>query len=195
MKPLFLLQNKKMRFNKQILVALFIMIITSALYRVLPGRPFGFAPQIAIALLGGSLFSRQKQYAFLLPLLSMFISDLLYQVLFTYHLTPIQGFYEGQLLNYVLIASTAVFGFGLQSNQPSKYLIGFLSAPTAYFLVSNFIVWSQGGGYHHAFTLTGLIQTMVDGLPFYPYSVAGTLVFGGVLFGSFRLFIPKFKAI
>lgn len=40
------------------------MIITSALYRVLPGRPYGFAPQIAIALFGGSLFARQKQYAF-----------------------------------------------------------------------------------------------------------------------------------
>jgi len=25
--------------------------------------------------------------------------------------------------------------------------------------------------------------------------VAGTLVFGGVLFGSFRVLIPKFKAI
>lgn len=74
----------------------------------------------------------------------MFISDLLYQVLFTYGLTSMQGFYEGQLLNYVLIASTAVFGFGLQSNKLSKYFIGFLSAPTAYFLVSNFLVWAQG---------------------------------------------------
>jgi len=90
-----------MRFNKQIFLALVIMILTSALYRVLPGRPYGFAPQIAIALFGGSLFAKQKQYAFLLPILSMFISDLLYQVLFTYHLTPIQGFYHVQLLNYV----------------------------------------------------------------------------------------------
>jgi hypothetical protein len=184
-----------MRFNKQIIVALIIMVATSALYRVLPGRPYGFAPQIAIALFGGSLFVRQKQYAFLLPILSMFISDVLYQVLFTYHLTAMEGFYQGQLLNYILIASTAVFGFGLQSNKLSKYIVGFLSAPTAYFLVSNFLVWAQGGGYHHAFTITGLIQTMVDGLPFYPYSVAGTLVFGAVLFGSFSVMVPKFKAI
>ena len=125
----------------------------------------------------------------------MFLSDLLYQVLYINHLSPIQGFYEGQWQNYLLIAATAVFGFGLQSNKLSKYFIGFLSAPTVYFLVSNFLVWTQGGGYHHAFTITGLIQTMVDGLPFYPYSVAGTLVFGGVLFGSFRVLIPKFKAI
>jgi len=130
-----------MRLNKQIVIALVIMIATSALYRVMPGRPYGFAPQIAIALFGGSLFSKQKQYAFLLPILSMFISDLLYQVLFIYHLSPMEGFYSGQLLNYVLIAGTAVFGFGLQNNKVSKFVIGFLAAPTVYFLVSNFNIF------------------------------------------------------
>ena len=184
-----------MKLNKQIILALIIMVATSALYRVLPGRPYGFAPQIAIALFGGSLFATKKQYAFLLPIISMFISDLIYQVLFNYHLTPIQGFYSGQLLNYVLIAGTAVFGFGLQSNKLSKYILGFLSAPTAYFLLSNFLVWAQGGGYHHAINMTGLVQTMLDGLPFYPYSVAGTLVFGGVLFGGFRFMVPQFKSL
>ncbi len=184
-----------MRLNKQIIIALIIMIATSALYRVMPGRPYGFAPQIAIALFGGSLFSKQKKYAFLLPILSMFISDLLFQVLFIYHLSPMEGFYSGQLLNYVLIAGTAVFGFGLQNNKISKFVLGFLAAPTVYFLVSNFFVWAQGGGNHHALNMTGLMQTMVEGLPFYPYSVAGTLVFGGVLFGSFRLMVPAYKTI
>lgn len=127
-----------MRLNKQIIIALVIMIATSALYRVMPGRPYGFAPQIAIALFGGSLFSKQKQYAFLLPILSMFISDLLYQVLFIYHLSPMEGFYSGQLLNYVLIAGTAVFGFGLQNNKVSKFVIGFLAAPTVYFWFPTF---------------------------------------------------------
>ena len=129
-----------MKLNKQIILALVIMIATSALYRALPGRPYGFAPQIAIALFGGSLFVRQKQYAFLLPIVSMFISDLLYQVLYTYHLTPIQGFYNGQILNYLLIAATTIFGFSLQSNKVSKYIVSFLSAPTAYFIASNFLV-------------------------------------------------------
>ena len=98
-----------MKLNKQIIVAILIMIATSALYRVLPGRPYGFAPQIAIALFGGSLFASKKQFAFILPILSMFISDVLYQVLYHFHLSPIQGFYEGQLLNYILIAATAFF--------------------------------------------------------------------------------------
>ena len=184
-----------MKISRSIIVALVLTIVASALYRIMPNRPMGFAPQIAIALFSGSLFSSNKKYSFLLPILSMFISDLLYQVLYVNGLTTMQGFYTGQLENYILIAATTVFGFSLQSEKPSKFILSFLSAPTAYFLVSNFLVWAQGGGYHHPITITGLTQTMVDGLPFYPYSLVSTMVFGAILFGSFRVLVPKFKAI
>ena len=82
-----------MKLNRQIILALVIMVATSALYRIMPGRPMGFAPQIAIALFSGSLFASKKQYSFLLPILSMLISDVMYQVLYTYGFTAIQGFY------------------------------------------------------------------------------------------------------
>lgn len=184
-----------MKLNKEIVIALIVMIATSALYRVLPGRPYGFAPQIAIALLSGSLFVKNKHFAFVLPLVSMFLSDLLYQTLYINHLSPIQGFYDGQWQNYLLIAATALFGFGLQTNQLSKFIGNFIAAPTVYFLISNFMVWASFGGYQRPLTSAGLIQTMVDGLPFYGYSVAGTMVFGAVLFGGFKLIQPKLTAI
>ncbi len=184
-----------MKLNKEIVIAFILMIATTALYRVLPGRPYGFAPQIAVALLSGSLFVKNKHYAFVLPLLSMFLSDLLYQVLYVNHLSPIQGFYEGQWQNYILIAATAVFGFGLQTNQLSKFVGNFIAAPTVYFLISNFMVWASFGGYQRPMTTAGLLQTMIDGLPFYGYSVAGTLVFGAVLFGGFKLIQPRLTAI
>ena len=184
-----------MKLNKEIVIALIIMIVTSALYRVLPGRPFGFAPQIAIALFSGSLFVKNKHFAFLLPIISMFLSDVLYQILYVNHLTPIQGLYDGQWQNYLLIAATAIFGFGLQTNNLSKFAGNFIAAPTAYFLVSNFMVWASFGGYHRPMTASGFLQTMVDGLPFYGYSVAGTFVFGAVMFGGFKLIQPKLKAI
>ena len=184
-----------MKLNRQVIVALVIMIAVSALYRVMPGRPMGFAPQIAIALFAGSLFSKQKSYAFLMPLLSMFISDLFYQYLYNHNLTSIPGFYAGQWENYILVAATTIFGFGLQTNRLSKFIANFIAAPTVYFLISNFLVWAHGGGFQHPFTATGLMQTMVDGLPFYPYSVAGTLVFGAVLFGGFKMVAPQYKSI
>ena len=184
-----------MKLNKEIVIALIIMIVTSALYRVLPGRPFGFAPQIAIALFSGSLFVKNKQFAFLMPLISMFLSDLMYQVLYVNHLSSIQGFYDGQLENYLLIAATAIFGFGLQTNNVSKFVGNFIAAPTVFFLVSNFMVWASFGGYQRPMTASGLMQTMVDGLPFYGYSVAGTFVFGAIMFGGFKLVQPRLKAI
>jgi hypothetical protein len=184
-----------MKLNKEIVIALIIMIATSALYRVLPGRPYGFAPQIAIALFSGSLFVKNKHFAFLLPLVSMFLSDLVYQVLYVNHLSPIQGFYDGQWQNYLLIAATAVFGFGLQTNSVSKFAGNFIAAPTVFFLISNFMVWASFGGYQRPMTASGLLQTMLDGLPFYGYSVAGTFVFGAVLFGGFKLVQPSLKAI
>jgi hypothetical protein len=184
-----------MKLNKEIVIALIIMIVTSAFYRVLPGRPFGFAPQIAIALFSGSLFVKNKQFAFLLPLISMFLSDLMYQVLYVNHLSSIQGFYDGQLENYLLIAATAIFGFGLQTNNVSKFVGNFIAAPTVFFLISNFMVWASFGGYQRPMTASGLMQTMVDGLPFYGYSVAGTFVFGAIMFGGFKLVQPTLKAI
>lgn len=184
-----------MKLNKQIILALVIMVAVSALYRVMPGRPLGFAPQIAIALFSGSLFANNKKYSFLLPILSLFISDVLYEVLYMNGLSSIQGFYAGQIENYLLIAATTVFGFSLQSAKPAKFVFSFLAAPTSFFLISNFLVWAQGGGYRHPKTFIGLTQTMADGIPFYPYSVASTVIFGAILFGAFRLLVPKFKAI
>lgn len=94
-----------------------------------------------------------------------------------------------------MIAATAVFGFGLQTNQVSKFVGNFIAAPTVYFLVSNFMVWASFGGYKRPMTAAGLLQTMADGLPFYGYSVAGTVVFGALLFGAFKLVQPKLKPI
>ena len=76
-----------------------ILIVIAAVYRVIPGRPDGFAPQIAMALFGGAII-KDKKWAFALPLFSMFLSDLLYQALFSMHLSERQGFYQGQLTNY-----------------------------------------------------------------------------------------------
>ena len=57
------------------------------------------------------------------------------------------------------------------------------------------MVWASFGGYQRPMTASGLMQTMVDGLPFYGYSVAGTFVFGAIMFGGFKLVQPTLKAI
>ena len=184
-----------MKLNKQIILALVIMVLISALYRVMPGRPLGFAPQIAIALFSGALCVKNKKWAFAMPLISMFISDVFFEVLYMNHLTDYQGFYSGQWLNYILIAGLAVFGFLIQTKKIASMSLAFLAGPTAYFILSNFSVWAFGGGWNRPKTFAGLMQCYLDGVPFYSNSLLATFIFGAVLFGAYSLFTKNKEVI
>ena len=176
-----------MKLNKNFFLSIGLMIAITSVYRILPNRPYGFAPQIALALFGGAFFVQNKKWAFSLPLISMFISDLLYQVLYNYGYSEIQGFYSGQWVNYLLIGFLTVFGFLISDGKISKVILAALAAPTTYFLLSNGLVWIGNGGYQRSRTFGGLIQTLIDGIPYYQNSLAGTLVFGAILFGGYSL--------
>ncbi|MGE5519052.1 MAG: DUF6580 family putative transport protein [Candidatus Dadabacteria bacterium] len=175
-----------MKINKSIVLPLTLLVLSAALYRVWPGRPFGFAPQWAMAVFAGAVI-KDKRLAFILPLISMIISDALYQVLFVQGSTSIQGFYAGQLVNYVLLGSLVVFGFMIRKINTVKILSASLAAPSVFFLLSNLFVWIGGGGYSHPKTVVGLMQTYADGVPFYQMSLLSTVVFSGVLFGVYFL--------
>lgn len=179
-----------MKLNKTFLFSLIALVTVAALYRILPNRPFGFAPQIAIALFAGSVI-KDKKYAFALPILSMFLSDALYQVLYSVGLSSIKGFYGGQLTNYILFAGLTVIGFFINHKKVWQIGLGALAAPTVYFFVSNFLVWIGGGGYHHPKTLEGLMLTLTDGIPFYTGSVYATVVFCTMFFGAYALLTSK----
>jgi hypothetical protein len=175
-----------MKFSKNLIVSFVLLVVIASLYRILPGRPWGFAPQIAMALFAGSVIS-DKKYAFALPLLSMFLSDLLYHVLYLSGIGMIPGFYGGQFLNYLMLTSITFLGFFIKERNIPSMAAGFIAGPTAYFLISNFAVWIGGGGYQRPKTFDGLMMCYADGLPFYQMSLASTFVFGAALFGSYFL--------
>ena len=178
-----------MKINKPLVISLLLTILVSALYRILPNRPMGFAPQLAIGLFSGALFVKNKKWAFALPLLSMFISDLLYQFLYNNGMSSIRGFYDGQWINYLLFAGVTCFGFLIRKNKISNIFAATLAAPTSYFLISNFLVWfsNRGFGLNRPQTFNGLLLTYIDGLPFFWNSVMATVIFSAVLFGTYYL--------
>jgi len=150
----------------------------------------GFAPQIAIGLFSGALFVKNKKWAFILPLVSMFLSDLLYEVLYNNGMSSIRGFYSGQWINYLLFAGLTCFGFLIRKNKISNIVIATLSAPTVYFLITNFLVWTAsdlGFGLNRPKTFAGLMLCYNDALPFYKNSLMATIIFSAVLFGTFYL--------
>lgn len=185
-----------MKMNKSVLLAFGLLILASSLYRVWPDRPYGFAPQMAMALFGGAVI-KNKRLAFLLPLLSMLVSDLFYQVLYINGLTEIKGFYSGQWLNYALIAGVTVFGFLLKKITALRVAAFSLAGSVIFFLASNFTVWAGGGGFHRPKTFDGLLMCYADGLAFlrdygaikgfYGNLFLGDLFFCSLLFGGFFL--------
>lgn len=182
-----------MKISRQLIFSFAILIIVASLYRIMPGRPYGFAPQIAIAIFGGAII-KEKKWAFLLPLLSMFVSDALYEVLYINGLSPIAGFYKGQITNYLLFGSLTVFGFFIKGFDLKKIALASVSAPTAFFLLSNTFVWvssSPLAGLNRPKTFDGWLLCMGDGIPFYLWSLAATAIFSALLFGSYYFFFER----
>jgi len=179
-----------MKLNRSNLLILFILILACALYRVWDSRPMGFAPQIAMALFAGSV-SKDKRFAFLFPVLSLFISDLIYQLLYLQGLSTIKGFYSGQWQNYLLIASITIIGFFINKNKIGQIFIGSLAGAAYFFLISNFMVWIGGGwdinNQPYPRSFSGLMLCYTEALPFFKWSVLSTFVFNGIFFGSFYL--------
>ena len=179
-----------MKLNRSNLLILFILILACALYRVWDSRPMGFAPQIAMALFAGSI-SKDKRFAFLFPVLSLLISDLIYQILYVQGLSTIKGFYSGQWQNYLLIASITVIGFFINKNRIGQIFIGSLAGAVYFFLISNFMVWIGGGwdinNLPYPRSFSGLMLCYSEALPFFKWSLLSTLLFNGIFFGSFYL--------
>ena len=185
-----------MKSSKNIIWSFLLLVFIAALYRILPGRPFGFAPQWAMAVFAGAVI-KDKRWAFIIPVLSMFVSDLLYQGLYLGGLTNMPGFYEGQWQNYLLFTLLVFVGLAIKKLNLLQIVIASVAAPTLYFLVSNFLVWASNGttrGLDRPKTFDGLLLCYSDGIPFYRMSILATLVFSGILFGSY-FFIRNYQTV
>jgi hypothetical protein len=179
-----------MKLNKHTLLSFIILVVLAALYRAIPGRPWGFAPQFAMAIFGGAVIA-DKKLAFVLPLLSLLISDVLYELLYVNGLSEIKGFYEGMWVNYLLFGSLTIIGFFIQPSKIGSIAKGVVAAPTFFFLISNLVTWLGNGGYQRGKTFSGLMQTYIDGIPFYNNSLVATLVFSLFLFGTYNILVGK----
>ncbi|MDP9041674.1 MAG: hypothetical protein M3N30_06800 [Bacteroidota bacterium] len=185
-----------MNSSKKIVWSFLLLVVIAALYRIIPGRPFGFAPQWAMAVFSGAVI-KDKKWAFIMPVLSMFLSDLLYQILYLGGITEMQGFYEGQWQNYLLFTLLVFVGFAIKKLNILQITVASIAAPTVYFLASNFLVWASNGvtrGLDRPKTLNGLMLCYADGIPFYEMSILATLLFSAILFGSY-IFARSYQAV
>jgi len=177
-------------------VALAGLILIAALTRLLPHPP-NFSPVEAIALFGGAYFA-SRAWAVIVPLAGMFISDLVLGVAmggtyFEYFATP--SFW----VVYACIAITCVLGFGLRGKVTAPRVLGYsLAGSVLFFLLSNFGVWLSAQmvpGYPAC--TTGIVPCYVQAIPFFQWTVLGTLFYSALLFGGFALLrrhVPALRA-
>lgn len=171
-----------------VLVAL---IVFAALTRVLPHPP-NFSPVTAIALFGGAYFAN-RGWAVLVPLIGLFLSDLV--------LASVNGgLYAswfgstGIWVVYGCIALTTVLGFGMRGKVSGGSVLGYsLIGAALFFLVTNFAAFVSNPMYPK--TVAGLSAAYVAGIPFFKWSVLGTLVYSAVLFGGFALLRSRLPAL
>jgi hypothetical protein len=185
-----------MKSSYKIIWSFLLLVVIAALYRIIPGRPYGFAPQWAMAVFAGAVI-KDKKWAFIIPVLSMFISDLFYQVLYIGGFSSIPGFYEGQWQNYLLFILLVFVGFAVKKLNVLQIAAASLAAPSLYFIVSNFLLWASNGttrGLDRPKTFNGLMLCYSDGIPFYLTSLLATLVFSAILFGTYA-FIRNYQAV
>ena len=64
-----------------------------------------------------------------------------------------------------------------------------------FFIVTNFGVWLTGGGWFYPKTLQGLIECYTLAIPFFRNSLAGDLVYTGVLFSLFELSVYSLRLL
>lgn len=167
------------------------MIVLAALSRVLPHPP-NFSPVEAIALFGGAYFA-SRAASLVLPLLAMLLADI--------GLATLAGgtysgylFSSGMALVYACIALSTVLGWGLRGRVTGARVLGYgLAGSVLFFLVTNAGVWAGGSMYPR--TLDGLIAAYVAGIPFFQWTVAGTLVYSALLFGGFELLRRRAPAL
>tara|TARA_B100000963_G_scaffold15073_1_gene11554 strand:- start:200 stop:682 length:483 start_codon:yes stop_codon:yes gene_type:complete len=139
------------------------LIFFAILSRFLPHPP-NFTPIAAIALLSSKGFTN-RWVVFLIPIVSLFISDLFIGL----HAT-IPFVY----ISFILIALLGMYVKKIN-------IVSVLLSSTIFFLVSNFGVWLL----YYPISTEGLVQCYTLALPFFLNTVLGDLVYGALLIYPF----------
>ena len=168
------------------------MILLAALSRLLPHPP-NFSPVEAVALFGGAYFA-SRAWALAVPLAALLVSDLA--------LAAINGDgYAGYIGGisfwsvYACIALSTLLGFGLRGKVGGARLLGYsLAGSVLFFLVTNFGAWLGSAGFYPQ-NAGGLGAAYVAGIPFFQWTVLGTLAYAAILFGGFALLRRRLPAL
>lgn len=155
----------------QSIITVSLIILVAVTLRVLP-HPANFAPIAALALFGGVYLD--KKIAFILPLTAMILSDLFL------------GFHASMWAVYGSFLLTVGIGIWLKNHQSfPTVILASLASSVLFFVLTNFNFWYAAALYPK--TMSGLVSSYANAVPFFRNTVLGDLFYTGLFFGSYEL--------
>lgn len=191
----------KQSFNPRFLT-LMCFILVVALIRVLNAAELtpvsNFTPIGAMGLFGGAYFTKRWK-AFAFPLLTLLASDLVVnEVVFN---GKYGVMYSGWYWIYGIFALIVFLGRSILTRISIKNVVlAAIVASLSHWILADFTVW-LGGGLDLRTNLplsrdwTGLVQCLIQGIPFMKNFMAGTLVYSGILFGGYEFIKVRFPKL
>ena len=175
--------------------ALVLMIAVAAAFRLLQSSNVfsimsNVTPVGAIALFGGCYF-RDRWKAFLVPLVALWLSDVLINKM--YYFDGWMLYYSGAYWVYGSFALMVIVGQFIKKVSVVNVALGGISAALVHWLVTDFGVWI--GDTMYTKDLNGFLQCYYLALPFLRNMLIGNLVFCGVLFGTFEWMQKRYPAL
>jgi hypothetical protein len=193
--PIFAKMHK-MKLNNRILVFTLILIATAVACKLLFGNNIsmsGFSPIIAIAVFSGMMF-KEKSMSFLLPLVAVFATDVVIEILHRINLFDYPGFYKNQWINYSLLLGCTLLGWAFKGKNYTSIAGAAIASPTLFFLLSNCSVWFFSKTLY-APNFQGLMDCYTAGLPFYKNALLATIVFLPSIVIAFNLIVKGNKSV
>lgn len=163
----------------QPLLAISAIISFAVILRLVP-HPANFAPIGALALFGGVYL--EKKYALVIPLIAMFVSDM------------ILGFHSSMLAVYGSFLIAGCIGLWIRNHKSVTTVIAAsLSSSIIFFVLTNFNFWYADALYPK--TMVGLMASYINAIPFFRNTILGDLFYTGVFFGGYNLILNIVKTI
>jgi hypothetical protein len=147
-----------------------------------------FTPVGAIALFGGAYFT-DKWKAYLVPLVTLFLSDIAINSLYANKLVL---WSSGSIYVYICFALMVTIGTMIQKVNFASVFLASLAAVLVHWLIMD-LPWLYGNLYTH--DLAGYGRSLVAAIPFERNMVLGDVLFGTLLFGGFELAKSKYVVL
>lgn len=149
----------------------------------------------AVALFGGAMF-KDSYKAFLIPLVTLFVSDLIINnVIYAAYYEGFQWFTMGAPFIYLGFILTVIIGrMGIKEFKILPIAGGAIASTLVFFLLTNFGAWTNSPALYPR-TFAGVLEAYAAGLPFILSQLVSTVAYGAILFLAAKFWLGSKESL